>query len=172
MSHYSRECKQTAADLACMLIGADRALENRTIERERPCYSEMFWKEERKSPQRNVTMVSAAVVKHSCLLWNGKGHGLVARRVSAYKYSRRFHISALLGKLESVRQFIKEEVAQCNTSEVDLGCCNGQPRRGRSGGYFIMFRSLVHPGQLHRQQSAQKLRGSPNSGSKMAAPCK
>lgn len=123
-------------------------MENRTIERERPCYSEAFWKKERKSRQRNVTMVSAAVGKRSYLLWNGKGHGLLhnplsanslAQRVSAYKYSRRFHISALLGKLESVGQFIKEEVAQLFTSEVNLGCCNGQPRRGRSGGYFIMF---------------------------------
>lgn len=109
-------------------------------------------------------MVSAAVGKCSYLLWNGKGHGLVhnplsanslAQRVSAYKYSRRFHSSALLGKLESVGQFIKEEVAQLLTSEVNLGCCDGQPRRGRSGGYFIMFPSLViHPGQ---QQFAQKL---------------
>lgn len=118
----------------------------------------------------------------SYLLLNGKGHGLVhnplsanslAQHVIAYKYSRRFHISALLGKWESVGQFIKEEVAQCNTSEVNLGCCNGQPRRGRSGGYFIRFCSLViGPGQLHQQQFTPKLRGSPDWGPKMATPCK
>lgn len=83
ISYYSRECKQTVANLARMLIGADRALENRTIEREWPCYSETFWKEERKSCQRHVTMVSAAVGKRSYLLWNGKGHGLVHNPLSA-----------------------------------------------------------------------------------------
>lgn len=151
MSCYSRECKQTAADSAGMLIGAD--VENRTIERERPCYSETFWGEERKSRQRNVTMASAAVGKHGYLLWNGKGHGLVrnpllakslAPRVSAYKYSGRFRISAPFGKLGVSRAICQRGTCSVQRVRGKFGTWRWPPTAGAiwGGGYFIMVTQL------------------------------
>lgn len=99
----------------------------------------------------------------SSLLRYGRGHAHMLNststnslaRVSTYKHSRSFHISVLLWK--SGRRFIKEEDAQCNMSEVYLGCCRGKSWQGWPGGYFIMFPSLViYPGQLWFDQRGGK----------------